>query len=190
MKTILSVFLAVLVLSLGSANAQVFDESGGDFSNDPAAPTSVGQLFTGLNTISGNTGSADQDIVTFSVGANDTVTSFVITEFTDAGGHFFGLAEGNTAPATAPEFLYAGLVSSTDAPLQILGSSGGSVFGTGGSGVPSLLAAGDYTVFFNETSGASPNYTAEIVVTTAIPEPGSLAFLSAGLGLIALRRRR
>jgi len=191
MKTVFSLAMAVCVLMVSNSHAQTFSEASlGDFSSNSAAPTSLGQLTAGTNIITGVTGSGDRDLVTFSIGANDTITSLIITEFTDAGGHFLGLDEGTTAGAAATDFLFAGLVTDAETPLQLLGNSGGSVFGSGGTGVPALLASGDYTLFFNETSGAAPVYTAEIVVTTAIPEPGSLAFLSAGLGLIALRRRR
>lgn len=187
MKTTLSFAFAVCVLLCSSLQAQVFDEAGlGDFSDNGGTPTALGQLFVGTNTISGTTGSNDRDHVTFSVGANEQITSFVITEFTEAGGHFFGLANGTTAPGAGSGFLIADLISSNETPFQVLGAGGGQF---GGSGVPALLGAGDYTVLFNETAGVSPDYTAEIVVS-AIPEPGSLAILSAGLGLIAFRRRR
>ena len=89
-------------------------------------------------------------------------------------------------PTAGSDFLIADLISSSETPCQVLNAGGGQF---GGSGVPALLAEGDYTVFFNETAGVSPNYTAEIVVA-AVPEPGSLAFLTAGLGLFAFRRRR
>lgn len=185
--------IAALMLATTTVSAQTFTESSlGDFSGVSASPTVLGQLNVGTSTISGTTGSGDRDIVTFSVGAGLQMTSFLITDFSEAGGHFFGFDSGADVGSNvvASDFLYAGLVTDPTPSLEILGSSGGSVFGTGGTGVPTVLGPGDYTAFFNETGGVSPNYTAEITIVSAIPEPTSSVLLLGTASLIALRRRR
>lgn len=183
---IITMFAAILACSV-STQAQTFNESTlGDFSNVSTAPTSLGQLPLGINTISGNTGSGDRDIVTFSIGANETLSAFTITEFTQAGGHFFGFAGGNTAPGAGSGFFISDLVSSAETPFTVLGAAGGQF---GGTGVPASLGAGDYTVFFNETGGVSPDYSAQLEVTS-VPEPSSVAILLVLSSLMLMRFRK
>ena len=126
--------------------------------------------------------------MTFSIGAGQTLTSFEIVEYApNAGnGSFFGFDDDNVAPGAGSDFLFAGLISVAPGgtPIEILGSGGGSF---GGQGVPAVLGAGDYVAFFNETGAVDLNYQVNI---TVVPEPGSLAFLAAGFGLVLVRRRR
>ena len=143
------------------------------------------RLSVGVNTISGTTGSNDRDLVTFVVGPGQQLTSFLITDFSETGGHFFGLGDSFTEPTGGSGFLFAGLVTDPAAPgFEVLGSSGGDF---GGSGVPSVLGPGNYLAFFNETSGVSPNYTAEL---TIVPEPSGAVLLLGSVGLMMFRRRR
>lgn len=184
--------IAVFLIAPTTASAQSFTEASlGDFSGSQSAPTVLGALNLGTNTISGTTGSGDRDIVTFSVGAGLQLTSFLITDFSEAGGHFFGFDSGSDigSNTAATDFLFAGLVTDPTPSLEILGSSGGSVFGSGGTGVPTVLGPGDYTAFFNETAAVSPNYTAQLTVS-AIPEPSTGVLLLGSAGLMFLQRRR
>ena len=175
-----------------TVSAQTFTERAlGDFSGVSASPTVLGQLDVGTSTILGTTGSGDRDIVTFRIGVGLQLTSFLITDFSEAGGHFFGFDSGADVGSNvvAGDFLFAGLVTDPTPSLEILGSSGGSVQGSGGTGVPSVLGPGDYTAFFNDTAGVSPDYTAVITVS-AIPEPTTGVLLLGSAGLMLLQRRR
>ncbi len=178
---------SVLLPALVSAQTSFSEATLGDFSGDSNAPTSLGELNVGSSTITGSTGAGDRDLVTFSIGANEQLTSFQITDFSGAGGHFFGLAVGDTAPAGGSGFLFAGLVTDPTSPLEILGGGGGSF---GGAGVPAVLGPGDYTAFFNETASVLPNYTAQLTVVSSVPEPSAAVLLLASGGMAFLRRRR
>ncbi len=189
--TLTCLVLALLSLTAIPANGQIFDEAAlGDFSGDSAAPTSLGTLLTGVNSIIGTstTGPGDNDLVTFSIAAGQQVTSLEIIEFDPSAGvgSFFGFDNDNIASANAGDFLFAGLVNVTagSAPIELLGGGGGSF---GGQGVPTTLGAGDYVVFFNETGPVDANYQLNISV---VPEPGSLALLAAGFGMLLTRRKR
>lgn len=179
----------VLAIAIGAASSApagvVFNEvSDGDASSTEGSPTSV-ILAAGENSLLGNTGSGDRDYFTFTVGPTQAVESFIISEFSGSGGHFFGIAEGAAFPLSGP-FLLADLITSSEAPFQVLGVASGNF---GGTGVPSVLGPGSYSLLFNETSGTAVSYQADIVVT-AVPEPSFLAaacLVSSGL---ALRRRR
>lgn len=185
--------VAILVIIPTVVSAQTFDEiTSGDFSGDSNNPTALGQLLLGTNVISGTTGSGDRDIVNFAVGPGHEVTSILLTDFTESGGHFFGIADGAVAPAAGTDFFFAGLVFDPGpaASVEFIGSAAGGNFG--GMGVPSVLNQGTYTMFFNETSIAvSPNYRVELEVSSAaVPEPGSAALLLSFAGMVMLRRRR
>ncbi|MEM1228533.1 MAG: PEP-CTERM sorting domain-containing protein [Planctomycetota bacterium] len=177
--------------SVSTASAAViYDESGdGDASNSAAAPTLIA-LALGDNEIIGTTGSGDRDHFTFTIGASEAVTSFIITEFNGpegGGGHFFGFANGSTVPSAGSSFLISDLIANAEAPFNVLGASGGAF---GGTGVPTELGPGDYSVLFNETAGGSVSYRASITVS-AIPEPSSgFAALFVSAAWMVRRRRK
>lgn len=190
------VAIATSLISLvGSTQAQIFTEAdfGGDFSNLNTAPTSLGTLSVGTTVISGisNAGASDRDHVTFTIGTGEELTSLLITEFdpTAGGGSFFGVAAGNIAPAPDVSLLFGDLVNVTSGatPLEILGGTGGG-FGPAAD-VPVTLGPGDYSLLFNETGAVNANYSAQLTVTSSVPEPTSAVVL-AGIGMVALRRRR
>ena len=190
---LLAILFAASLSFTASAQAQTnFVEGllGGDFSDDPDAPTDLGSLGVGISNISGQTGSGERDHVTFTIDAGFEITSLLITDFAPVAGagSFLGLAEGDTVPGAADEFLFAGLVDvgETDAPLELLGGGGGSF---GGSSVPATLGPGDYAFLFNEAGATTPIYAAQITVSQTVPEPSS-AIVLAGLGMFAARRRR
>lgn len=190
-----TVSLAVVACVASTANAQIFTEAGfgGDFSGDSAAPTALGILAPGTSNVSGAVtlgANNDRDLVTFSIAPGDTLTAVDIQEFGGVGNHFLGLAAGNTAPGAGSEFLFAGLVNvpGTGTPLSLLGNTTDLAFGA--PGAPATLGPGDYTLFFNETVVTDPIiFSANLVVTTAVPEPTS-GILLGGLGLLGLARRR
>lgn len=191
-------FVLATIVALGTAldcQAQTFDESiSGDFSNDSSAPTDLGLLPVGTSAIFGITGNNDRDIITFTIDEGSILSSFIITEFSQGGFHFFGLAEGDTAPGDGGLFLFSGLITSTqnpigapfDAPFEVLGTAGGQL---DGQGVPTTLGPGDYTAFFNEIEDVGPNYSAELTVVSSVPEPSSAMLLIGCSGLLLLRRR-
>lgn len=194
-RALFTALVASFISVTGSAQAQVdFNESsfGGDFSNVASAPTDLGSLGVGVSNIIGTSqsGNADRDHVTFTIDPGFEITSVQITDFDPSAGNgsFLGLAAGDTVPGAGSDFLFAGLVNigETDAPLELLGGSGG---GFGGAGVPAILGPGDYAFLFNEVGAVNANYTAQITVASTVPEPSS-AIVLAGLGMFAARRRR
>ena len=199
MRILNRALIAALAISLisvtASAQAQVFTEAsfGGDFSEDRNAPTDLGSLVAGVSTISGTSqsGGGDRDHVTFTVDPGFEITAIQITEFDPSAGagSFLGFASGDVVPGGAGDFLFAGLVNvdSTGPALDIISAGGGGFGGSGFSGVD--LGAGDYSFLFNEVGAVNANYTAEITVAAAVPEPSS-AILLVGLGLLAAGRRR
>ena len=203
MRILNRALIAALAISLisvtASAQAQVFTEAsfGGDFSQDANAPTDLGSLVAGVSTISGTSqsGNADRDHVTFTIDSGFEITEIQITEFDPSvgGGSFLGFDNSNVVPGSGGDFLFAGLVNvdSTGPALDIINGvvpDGGGFGGSGFSGVD--LGAGDYSFLFNEVGAVNANYTAEITVAAvAVPEPGS-AIVLAGLGLLAVGRRR
>ena len=184
------VLLTSVLITSSSYAAILYDEDTmGDLSNIDSAPTVAGSTVIGDNTISGlvdnGFGIGDRDILTFSVLPGQQISSFMLNAFTGSGGHFFGFAPGTIAPTSPGGYYFAGLVFDGSTPIDILSSGGGSF---GGTGVPAVLGAGDYTVFFNETAAGVYFYQAQIEVT-AVPEP-TTALVLLPLGYAAYRRRK
>ncbi|MEM9645856.1 MAG: hypothetical protein AAF989_12770 [Planctomycetota bacterium] len=178
--------LVVALSTSASWGAVVFTEAtDGDASNSGGLPTVI-TLAAGDNEIIGSTGANDRDHFTFTIGANETVTSFFVNEFSGSGNHFFGVSEGTTLPTAGNQFLIADLISANETPFNVLGAPGGTF---GGMGVPNELGPGSYTVLFNETAGGTFNYRANIAVT-AVPEPSTAGVALLFTGCIWAHRRR
>ncbi|MEM6691332.1 MAG: PEP-CTERM sorting domain-containing protein [Planctomycetota bacterium] len=193
-KPLLTGICAAVVLA-SAVDAATFSETTlGDFSNIQTSPTSLGELSLGENFIDGLvdfTFGGDADIVTFSLAPGQQVTSIELLGFggSSSSRHFIGLAQDTIAPATSADYITARLVpdSFTD-PIDLLApaGSGQQELGTQGSINPSDPL--NFTLFFNETVAGTYAYSARI--TTAVPEPSSLAVLVPAAAFGFYRRRR
>jgi len=189
-RTLTFLFSAICGLSIAasSANAQLtYDEStDGDLSGVFSSPASL-NFDVGVNTIigdignNGNTGATngnDADYFTINIGASETLGSINVNSRTDGAGNgsFFGYIAGTSFPDQA----------TTDGFIIFDGDDGDILDDIAGG----PLGPGDYTFWIQETGNVGIDYSIGFNVTSSVPEPGSLAFLAAGLGLLLTRRKR
>lgn len=194
----LKILSAVTVLTATAtlAQAQVnYDESvSPDLSALSGAPSVLGPLGLGLNSVTGEinegstAGAGGSDVFSFTVPSGQELAS---VEFTQLGGdnHFFGFSNVNAAidATSAAGNRYSTLLGSPEIGTNILDGGLNSFGGSGGSG---NLGAGDYTVYFRENAAGTFSYSLALTTVAAVPEPGSLSLLIAGTALVGLRRRR
>ena len=159
-----------------------------------SAPTNAGITVLGDNEVTGavdnfNT-NGDSDLLTFSVAPGHQISSFTLNFFEGGGGHFFGFVPGATAPGSPSTYYVATLVpGGFSQPIDVLGIQPSDLGSFASGGVPAVLGAGDYTLFFNETAlGDFHSYSATLGVT-AVPEPATVLALLP-LGYLAYRRRQ
>lgn len=205
----LFVFCVVLTIAVSTAFSEfaiadvVISEEvdfGGDFSNDPLAPTELGTFDVGLTTVNGlmfNLFFYDPDAVTFSI-APGTQLEAIWLDSLDSDGHFFAFDDGQQAvdPNMNPydgSLTIARLVSGSDIGSNLLGPvpPGQGNFNT--SNDPVIAGPGDYTVWIQElVEGDVYGYSMTFEVgISAVPEPSAAAFMLAiGSGLTLRRRRR
>lgn len=187
---------AALAIASPALAAQGYNESSGDLSNDPAAPTPV-TIGLGDNFISGTTGRAtgtdpiDADYFTFSLGADEVLDSILVLDGTTTHGvSFIGIDSGSQFTLVGPGATgilgwmhYDDSVVGTnildDMSVPNMGSSG---FGT--------LGAGTYSVWIQEASpGDLVSYNFNFLVRE-VPEASTWAMMIAGFGLMGLAFRR
>lgn len=181
--------ITLLALSISNANALTFysEVLSGDLSGLITSPTSIGQLNPGENIIIGSInegGSFNADVFTFSVAPGYTLTSLTFNINSVAENHFLAMSNETTLDADVDYLMFASLVTNAQNGDNILvtESDGGN---QSGAGYSPPLAAGDYSLWFQETSNNTVDYTFTLT-TVAIPEGSQSALLLASISFAVL----
>lgn len=206
---------ALMVLTWsGATHAATYAESSqGDASDNPSAPTELTLSFVpagnvpGSNVITGTvgrhaSGTVDRDYFHVVVPPGFMWSELRVGNQVTTGGSqgsFIGLAAGNALPVppsspSANGLLGWTLYNASQATTDILDNmaQGHPVAGglNGASGFTSPLAAGDYTLWIQETAPGRFNYRFNLVLTP-VPEPSALVLGMLGLcGVLGLRGLR
>jgi hypothetical protein len=192
--------MAAAVAAQAGALPLGWDESiNGDLSNDGLAPTFVSML-PGSNIIAGTTGRSvaggpvDRDYFRIQVPSGYVLSSLTVLAGTAVlgDGSFIGLMAGPTfsvPPTTSDATGLLGwtLFSANDIGEDLLPAMSTPFFGSSGFSTP--LPAGNYSFWVQETSVGTSVYRLDLHIT-AVPEPATALSLLAGLGLLAVARRR
>lgn len=200
-RTVLRALSIALLAGLtATANAQiVFDDASGNASSNGASPTAL-TFNLGSNIVNGTvtTPANTRNFYTFTIGASEELTAINLDSLnvTTAAGApssdpgFFALVEGDTASIPGAGFanLGGGLFAPGNVGIDLLSIANPQ--STGGTGLPAVIGAGDYTFVIQQTGSEVSNFSLDFQVSAAaVPEPTS-GILLAGLGLAGLARRR
>lgn len=152
----------------------------GDLSDDPAAPTALGTLPVGSHTLSASFVDDDYDLATFTLAPGTRLTSIYLNSYAGSTFSFSGIQSGPVWTADLgynvdPEPLLGWvLFGESTIGVNLLSNYAA---GAGAIGFTPPLAAGTYTLEFQET-GSFPA-TAQFTVTV-VPELSSLAIAATG----------
>lgn len=182
--------LALAACSQAARASDIWNESlHGDLSGNRLAPTALGGLALGDNTLIGVVQGGDLDYFTFSVPAGQTLSAIVLLQYTSVDQRaFIGVQHGSvfTEPAAGADV--ANLLGWTHigpggAPqgTDILDDLGA---GPGAQGFAGALPAGEY-VFWLQQLGAETAYRIDF---QTVPAPGAAGVLL--LAPVMTRRRR
>ncbi len=173
----------------------------GDLSNLGLAPTAIGRLTPGSNSVFGTTGRGaaglDRDYFTITIPAGYNLVSLTELPGTTVGGNvsFLGVQAGTqvtvpSSPSNAVGLLGWTHYGSDDILTNLLPRMGVPSLGSTGFSIP--LAAGEYSFWIQDFNAGRFTYGFDFGVQ-AVPEPGSLApLLGIGTGaffLYGVRRR-
>lgn len=175
-----------------SLSAATYSEAlNGDLSNNWLAPSTF-VLDQGLNTLTGTVSSSDRDYVTFTILAGYILEALTLEDYSSASGlSFIGIQSGTTftEPPTGTDVAnllgYAHFGPAVEG-MDILPEIG---TGAGAAGFIPPLSAGSYTLWIQETGGATRGYTFSLEIT-AVPEPAAWLLLAGGAGALALAKLR
>ena len=198
-KTATAAALAVV----SAPAAADYNETSGDLSNNPLAPTPI-TLTVGNNVITGSTGQAnsviDRDYFTFTLAPGQQLTAIQVLEGTtslsgpnpSAPLSFIGLQAGSTVTDPAAPVVGA-LLGYTHYGPSLIGTDilDNIAAGPGAQGFTPPLGAGTYSVWIQEANVGTAHYVFNFVVGM-VPEPSTWMMMLAGFGLMgfALRRER
>ncbi|MBX9738115.1 MAG: hypothetical protein K2X32_14430 [Phycisphaerales bacterium] len=177
------------VTAPAAANTVYNEAITGDLSGNRLAPTNLGVLTPGSNTLLGSTGNADRDYFRITIAPTQSLTNINLVSYvSNDRAAFIGVQAGSTFTedpnaADVANILGYTLIGPNGAPagsdiLDNMGVGGGAIGFTG------ALGAGTYT-FWLQQLGANTTYTLDFVV---VPTPSAAALL--GLGVLSVSRRR
>ncbi|MGJ8653756.1 MAG: hypothetical protein ACSHX8_10820 [Opitutaceae bacterium] len=183
----------LLMMTSCAHGFMVYSEAiSGDLSHLISSPTPIGELNTGQNSIIGTInegGIFNPDVFTFSVAPDHILTSLVFTLDSNEENHFLAMSDGTTLDAVAEYLLFASLVTNAQNGTNLLEteSDGGN---QSGSGYSLPLSSGDYSLWFQETSNSTIDYTFTFT-TAVVPEPANSTLLLSCItcGAMLLTRR-
>ncbi len=182
---------ALTALAGGAQAGDVWNEAvNGDLSGNRFAPSALGNLALGDNTLTGETQGGDLDYFTFTVPAGQTLGAILLLKFQSSDQRaFVGVQHGNVFTEPASGANVANLLGWTHigpggAPQgsDILDDLGA---GPGAQGFTGALPAGDY-VFWVQQLGAQTSYSLNF---QTVPTPGGVGVLAV-TGALGFRRRR
>jgi hypothetical protein len=205
------VFSAVLSLSVGLGSSAfggtLWDSTvNGPLSTSGLAPTVLGPMTLGSNEVFATTGLSaagvvDQNYFTVTVPTGFALASLTELAGTEVGGaaSFIGLEAGSQVtvgsnPATAAGLLGFTLYTTAEINTNILPLMAAPADGSSGFTTP--LGPGQYSFWIQEggTPGTFPFGFNLGLVSTAVPEPGTLTISLIGLAIVSpvylVRRRR
>jgi len=142
----------VITMATGVQNVVYNETNDGDFSNDNLAPTVV-NFTAGDNRIISDQISGNTDYFTFVIPAGYQLTQINLDSFDVPDPGFIGIANGTSIAGQTAADLLGGLVyGQSNVGTNILPEMGTLPGATGFTGT---LPAGEYTIWLNQTGGAS-----------------------------------
>ena len=190
---------AFFCFALQASSATFYSETdSADLSGNAFRPSDLGGLSSGENLITGvinEGGSFNPDAFSFTVAEGLQLTSLVMSIDSTGNSHFLALKDDFGIFSETDTILFAALVSSAENGLNLLETKkdGGNVAEDNNQerplGVDLPLESGGYTLWFQETSNETVNYSFNLV-TTPVPEPSAASFAAFGLLLLLRKRTR
>ena len=186
---LISILIGALAASASAA--PIWTEStDGDLSNDRLAPTSLGVLGNGSNTVTGTTVANERDYFTIVIPSGSVLSQIVLTQYdhpTELA--FLAVQSGTTITVDPLAPSAATLLGWVHPSASLLGTDILDDMGAGFGAIGFLppLGPGTYSFWLQQTGGTVIGYGLDFVV---VPEPTAAMSLALGLTGIGVARRR